>query len=99
MPAATANVEQIGAPLGNLVLSGAAQEFAFTNVNRVNTIVQIIAVDASGDPIGFIYRVSQTGTQQLAPAGAGLRLPVNIEQSYWFEEDTAAGTLQASCVG
>ncbi len=95
-----ANVQQLGVPVGSLVLSGTPQEFAFTMVNRINGVVQVMAIDASGNPVGFLYSATSGGAQVLVPAGSGIRLPVFKVQSWWFEEDTvAAPTLQVTCVG
>ncbi len=101
MPAAiSSDVEALGVPLGDIVLSGTAQEWEFICVNRVNAVVQVTAIDATGAAVDFIYRETASGDPIQVPAGAGVKLPVYKTQSWWFEENaTAAPTLQASTVG
>ena len=101
MPAALAvDVNQVGAPLGAITLSGTPQEVEFTMDQRLNGVVQVLAIDADGTPVGFLYSTSAAGLQTLVPAGSGVKLPVSGTQSWWFEQDTsAAPTLQLTCVG
>lgn len=101
MAALSVNVQQNGAPLGTLTLSASAQEIAFTCVNRLNALVQLIAYDSTGASVAFTYSDVTAGTYIRVPAGGGINLPVSGTQSWFFKEDTssAASTLQLSCAG
>ncbi len=102
MPAALAvSVDQIGVPLGSLVLSGTPQDVAFTMVNRLNGYVQALAFDSSSNAVAFKYRTTAGGVLMIVPAGAGIKLPIYKLQSWWFEQDasSAAPTLRLACVG
>ncbi len=102
MPAALAvDVQQLGVPLGSLLLSGSAQEIEFTMESRLNGVIQAVAFDSSSNAVAFRYRDTATGTIMIVPAGAGVKLPVYKTQSWWFEQDasSAAPTLRLSCVG
>jgi hypothetical protein len=99
--AISSNVQQLGVPLGALVLSGAAQEWALTCVNRLSALVQFIAFDGSGNAVAFTYSDKVGGTYDTVPAGAGIVLPVYKIQSWFFIQAASApgATLQASCQG
>ncbi len=100
MPALSANVQQLGVPVGALTLSGTMQEIALTMVNRINGVVQALAIDVSGNPVAFIYSETSGGTLITVPAGSGIRLPVFKTQSWWFKQgSSAAPSLQLTCVG
>lgn len=99
--AISSNVQQLGVPLGALVLSGAAQEWALTCVNRLSALVQFIAIDSTGAAVAFTYSDKAGGTYIEVPAGAGIILPVYKLQSWFFIQSAASAgaTLQASCQG
>lgn len=101
MPAALSfDVQQNGVPLGALALSGSPQQVAMNCVNRLNAIVQAIAIDASGNAVDFLFSATASGMQSAVPAGAGVRVPVYKLQSWWFQQGVAgAASIQFTAVG
>ncbi len=70
--------QQVGAPLGQVTLSGAYQELQFTPTNRITAGVQLVAVDpATGNAVDFLVSLDAAGTTpEQVPTGGSYTIPV-----------------------
>ena len=95
----TIALAQLGAPLGQLALSGSAKEVSATVSGRVNGVVEFASYDSNGDSVPFLFSDAAAGTFNRVQGGV-IRLPVINGQSWYFRQDqSVAPQLQANCVG
>lgn len=91
------SVQQVGQPLGSMVLTASGKTVGATLVNRVTATIEVAAY-ASDVATDFQWS-SDNATFARAQAGV-LRLPVINGQVWYFKEGVTAGsTLQVTCAG